>query len=716
MFFEELDIATGDILFFKKDGSSDNNSEFMEAIATVGAESVIHVAFIYIIAPNKLGILHAVPELGVCREFLPDVINVMKPDSLEIFRVDRLPPDVRIRAYQWAVSKIGTRYNDVFSPEMRDSAGYEAYYCCQLIIRSYEALGIMDFCMPHKLNFKGIDGKILPYWAKYYRIRSSVIPQGAPGSHPAILIRSKYLVRHFSKICMSKGKFTIPKTIDSALHFVRGARVIPKASRFFNVYQPRNGEILTRCSCASNELVDEVVKDSHEVLQSWSNFNAQKRGVILRKAASIIRSFGDQLAYWETVDCGKPIEESRWDITCSANTFEFFAGTAHNIAGNHFSLGGDRYAYTERLPWGTIGAIGVWNYPVQTASWKIAPALMCGNVVVYKPSPLAPITSVLLAQILQAAGLPDGVLSVLQGDGETGQAICEHSGISKVTFTGSSETGCAILRSCSLLGKIKPATLELGGKSAMIICEDADIDMAVTGAFMANFFCQGEVCSNASKILVHISCYDKFRRKVVERAKRLVIGDPLLKETKIGATISPEHLMKVKYYIDEAVQQGATLLCGGDRVTVKGLENGYYLSPAILDCVNQQMRIYKEEVFGAAMLIIPFEENEASVLLKDIKDDNFMRNDAIRMANDTQYGLAAGLFTRNLHLAYSIASKLQAGNVYINTFNDTNPMIPFGGMKQSGFGRENGIAALEVFSQSKSVFVNASDKLVDPFL
>ncbi|VDO08884.1 unnamed protein product [Brugia timori] len=335
-----------------------------------------------------------------------------------------------------------------------------------------------------------------------------------------------------------------------------------------------------------------------------------------------------------------------------------------------------------------------------TASWKIAPALMCGNAVLYKPSPFAPITSVVLAQILQAAGLPDGVLSVLQGEGETGQAICEHGGINKVTFTGSTATGSKILASCSLLDRIKPVTLELGGKSAMIICEDADIDVAVTGALMANFFAQGEVCSNASKVLVHVSRYDEFRQKVVKQTKNLAIGDPLLKETKIGATISREHLNKVKTYISEAVQQGAKLLCGGDEVKVKGLENGYYLSPAILDSINEQMKIYKEEVFGAAMLIIPFQNNE----------------DAIRMANDTLYGLAAGVFTRNLHLAYSLASKLHAGNIYVNTFNITNAMIPFGGMKQSGFGRENGIAALEAFSQLKSVFVNASEKLDNPFL
>uniref|UniRef100_A0A0R3RVF2 Aldedh domain-containing protein n=1 Tax=Elaeophora elaphi TaxID=1147741 RepID=A0A0R3RVF2_9BILA len=691
MFLKGVDVAVGDVVFFKKGDKRKDKDQFEEAVASIALEPVIHVALV----SDDTGrwVIHAVRGSGVCQELLMSVIEKLRPESFEVYR-PQLPEIVRISACQWTKSKIGASYNDIFSADMRNSKGHEAFYCCQLIAKSYEAAGINDFCPPHQLNFNDSSGKILPFWEEYYRKRSLPIPQDMPGSHPAKLIHSKYLKLHFARFCMPLAKFTVSKTIDDALHFIRGARVALTATKHFDVYQPRNGEILARCGCASAEVIDEVIKDASEAQKSWAALNVQQRGAVLRQAASIIRSVENQLAYMETIDCGKPIEESRWDMANSADTFEFFGGALHNIAGNHFPLSNDNYAYTERVPWGIVGAIGVWNYPMQTAAWKIAPALMCGNAVVYKPSPFAPVTSVLLAQILQAAGLPDG------GEGETGQAICEHKGISKVSFTGSSATGSKILASCSLFGRIKPVTLELGGKSAMIICKDADIDVAVTGAFMANFFSQGEVCSNASKVLVHMSCYDEFRQKIVEQTKNLVIGDPLVKETKIGATISRGHLSKVKAFIDEAVQQGAKLLCGGDEVKVKGLEDGYYLSPAVLDSITEQMRIYKEEVFGAAMLIIPFRNNE----------------DAIRMANDTPYGLAAGVFTRNLHLAYSMASKLNAGNVYVNTFNITNAMIPFGGMKQSGFGRENGIAALEAFSQVKSVFVNASEKLENPFL
>ncbi|EFO25562.1 aldehyde dehydrogenase [Loa loa] len=696
MFFKEADIAIGDIVFFKK-GDRKNGDQFSEAIADVALESVIHVALLY--EDTLQWVIHASRESGVCQELLKDVIEKLNPESFEVYRA-QVSQTVRINACKWAKSKVGANYNDIFSPDMRDSKGSEAFYCCQLLVKSYEAAGINDFCPIHQLTFNDSTGKLLPFWEKYYQERSLPIPQGLQGSHPAKLIQSKYLKLHFVRFRMPLIKFVVPKTIDNALHFINGARVALKATKHFDIYQPRNGEILARCGCANTEVIDEVVKEAYEAQKFWADLNIQQRGTVLLQAASIIRSVEDQLAYWETIDCGKAIKESRWDMIAAADTFEFFGGAMHNIAGNHFPLSKDNYAYTERVPWGIVGAIGVWNYPMLTASWKIAPALMCGNAVLYKPSPFAPVTGVLLAQILQAAGLPDGVLSVLQGEGETGQAICEHGGINKVSFTGSTATGSKILGSCSLFGRIKPVTLELGGKSAMIVCEDADIDVAITGAFMANFFSQGEVCSNASKVLVHISCYEEFRKKVMEQTKNLVVGDPLLKETKIGATISREHLNKVKAYIDEAVQEGAKLLCGGDEVIVKGLENGYYLSPAVLDSITEQMRIYKEEVFGAVMLIIPFQNNE----------------DAIRMANDTPYGLAAGVFTRNLHLAYSLASKLHAGNVYVNTYNITNPMIPFGGMKQSGFGRENGIAALEAFSQLKSIYVNASEKLDNPFL
>ncbi|VDN17583.1 unnamed protein product [Gongylonema pulchrum] len=643
MLFPELtDIEAGDIVFFMKSLEKTENGEFEEAIVTVAAQPIAHVG----ILSGTVGhwsLIHAVPESGVCEQPLTDVMQKIRPSGVEVRGV-QLPVTTRTTAYQWAKSKIGAKYNDIFSDEMLNSTGNEAFYCSQLIVKSYEFAGIADFSPQHQLNFTGPDGRILPYWENYFKKLELPVPQGAPGSHPATLIQSKYLKTNFARTChYSMAKFVVPATIDSALHFLNGARVALKSLKQFEVIQPRNGKVLVHCAAASTETVDEAIKDARQAQPSWAALSAQQRGAVLRKAAAIIRDCSEKLAYWETVDCGKPIEESRWDMASCADCFEFFGGAAHNLAGNHFPLGNNNYAYTERIPWGVVGAIGVWNYPLQTASWKIAPALMCGNAVVYKPSPLAP------------------------GEGDTGKAICEHSGVDKITFTGSTETGTKILASCSLPGRLKPVTLELGGKSSVIVFKDADIDIAVTGALMANFFSQGEVCSNASKVLVHQSIYDEFQRKIVDLTKGLIPNDPLLDGTKIGATISKAHLSKVKAFIDGACREGAILLCGGEEVIVNGLEGGYYLSPAVLTNITENMRIYQEEVFGAVMLLIPFQQNEV--------------------------------------IFYTRVDK-----------NSQNSMIPFGGMKQSGFGRENGVAALEAFSQIKSVFVNAANKLNNPFL
>uniref|UniRef100_A0A914PD77 Aldehyde dehydrogenase domain-containing protein n=1 Tax=Panagrolaimus davidi TaxID=227884 RepID=A0A914PD77_9BILA len=335
---------------------------------------------------------------------------------------------------------------------------------------------------------------------------------------------------------------------------------------------------------------------------------------------------------------------------------------------------------------------------MQTASWKIAPAIACGNAVVYKPSPLAPVSAVILAHILQHVGVPDGLVNIVQGGAHTGSAICQSRAISKVSFTGSVNTGKIIAQNAAS-DFVKPVTLELGGKSSCIIFEDSNIDLGVTGAMMANFFSQGQVCSNASKVLVHKCILEPFTKALVKRTSEMIIGDPLNEATRIGATISAEHLEKVKGYIDGATEEGAHLVHGGNRAVVNGLPNGYFLEPCILSNITPEMKVYKYEIFGSVLCIIPFETDE----------------EALRIANDTPFGLAAGIFTNNLSKAHRFARKLHAGNIYINTFNDVSPYVPFGGFNQSGYGRENGKAAIENYTQIKSVFVNASNILENPF-
>uniref|UniRef100_A0A0M3ILC3 Aldedh domain-containing protein n=1 Tax=Ascaris lumbricoides TaxID=6252 RepID=A0A0M3ILC3_ASCLU len=691
-------VRDGDLIFFVRHGDG-SRTEFEDAVRSVGRQpDVFHVGMF---CSDTQSIVHAVPNGGVICEQVDDALQRVDADHVDVFTVHTQTDEVAKGAARWACTRIGCQYNDIFSANSLDSKGVESYYCCQLVVKAYANSGLDTLCPPHTLNFADAQGRILPFWQRYYEERNAQIPQGQKGSHPSKLIVSPHLRRRFARALSHMGKFVVPELVDCALHFVHGSRLAAQTAVTFDVIQPRSGVVTTQCSAADLQMVDAAIRDAQRVLPTWALQSAQQRSVVLRRAASLIRDSLEQLAKLETLDCGKPICESRSDVLSSADCFEFFAGTAHNLAGRHFPLEStERFAYTLREPYGVVAAIGVWNYPMQTASWKIAPALMCGNAVVYKPSPLAPLTSLALALILQNAGLPDGILSIVQGDGETGRLLCEHKGVDKVTFTGSSATGSKVLSACSRLGSLKPATMELGGKSACIVFPDADLNVAVNGALMANFYSQGEVCSNASKVLVHDLLIDEFRERVLAATNAIPIGDPLDEKTRMGALISEEHLRKVKKLIDDARKMGATVLCGGERVIVEGLEGGFYLGPAIIQGVNPNMQIYKEEVFGPVMMLIPFETFEQ----------------AIEIANDTPYGLAAGIFTNDMNIAYTAACRLQAGNIYVNTYNDTNAMVPFGGMRQSGFGRENGVAALEAFSQIKSVFVNASKKLDNPFL
>uniref|UniRef100_A0AC34GT60 Aldehyde dehydrogenase domain-containing protein n=1 Tax=Panagrolaimus sp. ES5 TaxID=591445 RepID=A0AC34GT60_9BILA len=494
-------------------------------------------------------------------------------------------------------------------------------------------------------------------------------------------------------------KFVIPKNLTKALHFINGVRVnLGSYNPTFDVFEPRNGQVLATVEEAKRSDIEEAAQAALGAQEKWSLISPAERGIILRRVSDIIRHNVDDISVWEVRDNGKSISEAKADILSCADTFDYFSGV--DLNGEHIPLDDahERFAYTRREPLGVVGCIGAWNFPMQTASWKIAPAIACGNAVVYKPSPLAPVSAVILAHILHHVGVPDGLVNVVQGGAKTGAAICQSRAISKVSFTGSVTTGNIIAQNAAS-DFVKPVTLELGGKSSCIIFEDSNIELAVTGAMMANFFSQGQVCSNASKVLVHKSILEPFTKALVERTSEMIIGDPLNEATRIGATISIAHLEKVKGYIDGAVEEGAHLIHGGNRAVVNGLPNGYFLEPCILSNITPQMKVYKDEIFGSVLLIIPFDTDE----------------EALRIANDTPFGLAAGIFTSNLSKAHGFARKIHAGNVYINTFNDVSPYVPFGGYKQSGYGRENGKAAIDYYTQYKSVFVNASNKLENPF-
>ncbi|KAE9554572.1 hypothetical protein FO519_002211 [Halicephalobus sp. NKZ332] len=490
----------------------------------------------------------------------------------------------------------------------------------------------------------------------------------------------------------------IPSDLSGGLYFFGGKRQTISSEKTFPVFEPHSGKIVADCPIATEADVDTVVKSAAKAQTAWGNTVPIERGKILNKVAEIIRENLEAIAQWEVRTNGKPITEARIDIASSADTFQFFAGIAPAVMkGDYFELPGealDRFAYTRREPLGVVGAIGAWNYPFQTCVWKVAPALAAGNAVVYKPSPFAPGSPVLLGEILTAAGLPEGVYNVVQGEAETGTAICEHGLIKKVSFTGSVATGQKIQQN-SAKKNVKPVTLELGGKSPFIIFEDSEVENAVAGAILANFLNQGQVCTNGTRVFVQRSIVEEFTTVLLRETEKLRIGNPFKDETNVGATINEIQLNKVLGMVAKAKEEGAQVLRGGERAHPEGVEDGFYFNPAILTNLRDDMEIIQNEIFGAVLCILPFDTEE----------------EVIERANNTSFGLAAGLYTKSVRRAHRVAARLQAGTVYINSYNDTDVYIPFGGYKNSGHGRENCIETLHCYSQVKAVYVNTQDKL-----
>ena len=416
-----------------------------------------------------------------------------------------------------------------------------------------------------------------------------------------------------------------------------------------------------------------------------------QRGRVLNRAVQLLRQRNDEIAALEVADTGKPISEAiAVDVASGADCIEYFAGAAATLHGDHFDLGAS-WAYTRREPLGVCVGIGAWNYPVQIACWKSAPALACGNAMVFKPAELTPLTAMVLAEIYSEAGLPDGVFNVVQGDARVGRALTAHPGVAKVSLTGEVGTGRNVMADASRT--LKHVTLELGGKSPLIVFDDANIDNAVSAAMMANFYTQGEVCSNGTRVFVHRSIIDVFLEKLVARVQAMKIGDPADPSVHVGALISVDHMNKVLGYVSAGVAEGARLLCGGSRPTDASLAGGNFVVPAVFAECTDTMSIVREEIFGPVMSVLTFDD-EAEV---------------VGRANATEFGLAAGVFTRDIQRAHRVVAALEAGTIWINNYNITPIEVPFGGYKQSGIGRENSLAAINHYTQLKSVYVEMGD-------
>ncbi len=405
----------------------------------------------------------------------------------------------------------------------------------------------------------------------------------------------------------------------------------------------------------------------------------------------LLRKYNEDLARLEVMDTGKPWQEAvAVDVLSGADAIEYYAGLAASVHGETFQLA-NSWIYTRREPLGVCVGIGAWNYPIQIACWKSGPALACGNSMVFKPASLTPLTALRLAEIYSEAGLPDGVFNVVTGDRRTGEALVAHPGVAKVSLTGSVETGKVIMAEAA--ATLKNVTLELGGKSPLIIFEDAQLDNAVSAALMANFYTQGEICSNGTRVFVHEDVHDEFVERLVTRTAKMKIGDPMDPDTHVGALISAEHMEKVLGYIEAGREAGAKILIGGGRPSDPALQSGYFVEPTVFDGCTDDMQIVREEIFGPVMSVLTFRGEE----------------EVIERANDTDYGLAAGVFTNDIQRAHRVVARLEAGTTWINNYNVTPIEMPFGGYKQSGIGRENSLTTINHYTQVKSVYVEMGD-------
>lgn len=466
----------------------------------------------------------------------------------------------------------------------------------------------------------------------------------------------------------------------------------PAAETFADI-NPANGETLALVQQSTAEEIEAAVASAVAGQKIWAAMTAAERSRILLNAVAILRERNDELARIETLDTGKPLSETLYvDIVTGADVIEYYAGLAQAIEGRQIPLRESAFAYTRQEPLGVVAGIGAWNYPIQIAMWKAAPALAAGNAMVFKPSEITPLGALKLAEIFTEAGLPDGVFNVVQGDWRVGEALSSHPDIAKVSFTGGVATGKKVMAQAAE-SSLKDVTMELGGKSPLIICEDADLALAADIALMANFYSSGQVCTNGTRVFVPAKLKTDFEAAVLERVARIRIGNPLDENVNFGPLASFAHMEKVLAYIEEGKREGARLIAGGGRLQENGLANGAYVAPTVFTDCTDEMAICREEIFGPVMSILAYTTEEEVVV----------------RANHTGYGLAAGVVSPDLKRAHRIIGKLQAGICWINAWGESPAQMPVGGYKQSGIGRENGVQTLMHYTQTKSVLVELGD-------
>ncbi len=476
--------------------------------------------------------------------------------------------------------------------------------------------------------------------------------------------------------------------------FIGGKWMDSASGKTFSTINPATGEVLAQIAEGDDRDVDAAVAAARKAFEGgpWAEMSASDRGRLLWKIGDLIDKYNEELGTLETLDNGKPIFESRQvDMPMVAEVFRYYAGWATKIHGETVPVRGPFLNYTLREPLGVVAAIVPWNFPLLLASWKLAPALATGNTVVLKPASWTPLTALRFGEICQEAGLPDGVVNIITGPGSgLGKALVQHLGVDKIALTGETKTGQEVLRNSA--DTLKRVTLELGGKSPNIVLADADLEAAVRGATTGIFYGKGEVCAAGSRLFVEKKIHDEFMQKLVDRTKKLLPGDPLDPKTRFGALVSERQMNTVLGYIEKGKSEGAKLVAGGSRARV-GQGKGFFVEPTVFDGVKSDMTIAREEIFGPVLATIEF---------GDVTE-------AVREANSSPYGLAAAVWTRDIAKAHRVARMLQAGTVWINTYNNYDPAAAFGGYKMSGYGRELSMHALEHYTQVKSVWVNLKD-------
>ena len=474
------------------------------------------------------------------------------------------------------------------------------------------------------------------------------------------------------------------------LNYINGEYREPQSGEWLDNFNPSNGEVYAQIANSGQQDIESAYQAAKAALPAWSNSTIDERSKILLKIASLIETNLDRLAEAEAKDNGKPLSLAKAvDIPRASSNFRFFGNAITQFSSEaHESVGLNTMNFTLRQPIGVVGCISPWNLPLYLFTWKIAPAIAAGNTVVAKPSEVTPLTAFLLAELCTEAGLPKGVLNIVHGAGPSaGQAIVEHPGIKAISFTGGTKTGEHLARTAAPM--FKKLSLELGGKNPNLIFADCDYEKMLAVTVNSSFANQGQICLCGSRIFIEKSIFEKFKNDFVTKVKQLKVGNPFDETSDLGALVSKPHLEKVQSYISLAEKEGGKILTGGKPVSVKGFENGYYLEPTVIEVFDDQCRVNQEEIFGPVVTLMPFETEE----------------EALKMANGVKYGLSATLWTNNLNRTMRVSKQLEVGIVWVNTWLNRDLRTPFGGVKDSGVGREGGFEALRFFTEAKNVCI-----------